>query len=46
MTYRGMQKGSIVNGERNILYLNLGWGLGLGMVINGLLYEGKSRLCR
>lgn len=42
MTYGECLKGSIVNGERNILYLNLGWGLGLGMVINGLLYEGKS----
>lgn len=42
MTYGECMKGSIVNGERNILYVNLGWGLGLGIVINGELYEGKS----
>lgn len=42
MTYGECLKGSIVNGERNILYLNLGWGLGLGIVINSVLYEGKS----
>ena len=42
MTYGECMKGSIVNGERNILYVNLGWGLGLGIVINSELYEGKS----
>lgn len=41
MTYGESIRGSI-NGEKNILYVNLGWGLGLGMIINGELYEGKS----
>ncbi|MCM1140191.1 MAG: ROK family transcriptional regulator [Muribaculum sp.] len=41
MTYGESIRGSI-NGEANILYINLGWGLGLGMIINGTLYEGKS----
>lgn len=42
MTYGECLKGSTVSGEKNILYVNLGWGLGLGIVINGNLYEGKS----
>lgn len=42
MTYGDCLKGAIINGEQNILYVNLGWGLGLGIVINGSLYEGKS----
>lgn len=41
MTYGESLRGSI-NGEKNVLYVNLGWGLGLGMIINGELYEGKS----
>lgn len=42
MTYGECLRGSTVSGEKNILYVNLGWGLGLGIVINGMLYEGKS----
>ncbi len=42
MTYGECLKGSTVSGEKNILYVNLGWGLGLGIVINGSVYEGKS----
>ena len=42
MTYGECLRGSLVSGEKNILYVNLGWGLGLGMVINGVVYEGKS----
>lgn len=42
MTYGECLRGSTVSGEKNILYVNLGWGLGLGIVINGILYEGKS----
>lgn len=42
MTYGECLRGSIVNGEKNILYVNLGWGLGLGIVIDGKLYGGKS----
>ena len=32
MTYGDCLKGAIINGEQNILYVNLGWGLGLGIV--------------
>lgn len=42
MTYGECLKGSTVSGEKNFLYVNLGWGLGLGIVINGAVYEGKS----
>lgn len=41
MTYGESIRG-VVAGEKNVLYVNLGWGLGLGMIINGALYEGKS----
>lgn len=32
----------IVKGEKNILFINMGWGLGLSIYINGELYYGKS----
>jgi glucokinase-like ROK family protein len=32
----------IVNGEKNVLFLNLDYGIGMGVVINGELYYGKS----
>ena len=41
MTYGEMVKG-IVKGEKNIIFINLSWGLGCGLVINGELYTGKS----
>lgn len=41
MTYGELFQGC-VNGEKNVLYVNLGWGLGLGIIINGVVYEGKS----
>lgn len=41
MTYGEFLRGS-VDGEKNVLYVNLGWGLGLGIIINGVIYEGKS----
>ena len=31
-----------VNGEKDVLFLNLDYGIGLGMFINGQLYYGKS----
>ena len=31
-----------VKGEKNIVFVNLSWGLGVGLVINGQLYAGKS----
>ena len=32
----------VVNGEKNILFVNVSWGLGLGIFIDGKLYYGKS----
>ncbi|WP_106829612.1 ROK family transcriptional regulator [Parabacteroides pacaensis] len=29
-------------GERNVLFINLNWGLGAGIIIDGKLYYGKS----
>lgn len=31
-----------VKGERNVLFINISWGLGIGIVIDGNLYKGKS----
>lgn len=30
------------NGEKNILFINVSWGLGIGMILDGQLYYGKS----
>ena len=30
------------NGEKNLLFINVSWGLGLGMILNGQLYYGRS----
>jgi predicted NBD/HSP70 family sugar kinase len=32
----------VVNGEKNVLFLNLDYGLGMGIMINSQLYYGKS----
>ncbi|WP_026903055.1 ROK family transcriptional regulator [Pedobacter glucosidilyticus] len=32
----------VVNGEKNVLFLNVDYGLGLGIIINNQLYYGKS----
>lgn len=32
----------IVSDEKNVLFLNYGWGIGIGIIINGKLYYGKS----
>lgn len=32
----------VVKGEKNVLFINMAWGLGLGIIINGNLYYGKS----
>lgn len=42
MTYGECLKGNTLNGEKDVLYVNLSWGLGLGIMINGVQYEGKS----
>lgn len=31
-----------IKGEKNIIYINIGWGIGNGLIINGELYYGKS----
>lgn len=41
MAYGEYIKGC-VSGEKNVLYVNVSWGLGLGIIVNGQLYYGKS----
>lgn len=38
----GEYSNGIVSGEKNVLFINLDHGIGLGIVINGQLYYGKS----
>lgn len=40
-TYGEYARGA-VEGERNVLFFNVSWGLGLGIIINGELYRGRS----
>lgn len=32
----------VVKGAKNVLFINIGWGLGMGIMIDGKLYKGKS----
>lgn len=41
MTYGEYLQGC-VKGEKNILFVNISWGLGMGIIINGRIYMGKS----
>lgn len=41
MAYGEYMQG-VVKGEKNILFVNMSWGLGLGIIINGKPYYGKS----
>lgn len=41
MTYGEYMQGC-VKGEKNILFVNISWGLGIGIVIDGKIYTGKS----
>lgn len=41
MTYGEYMQG-VVKGEKNILFVNMSWGLGLGIIIDGKVYYGKS----
>ena len=41
MTYGEMTKG-VVKGEKNVIFVNLSWGIGCGLILNGELYTGKS----
>lgn len=41
MAYGEFLKGA-ANGEKHIIFINLSWGLGMGIIINGDIYGGKS----
>lgn len=41
MTYGEYMKGN-VTGEKNIIFVNISWGLGIGIIIDGKIYTGKS----
>lgn len=32
----------VVKGEKNIIFINVSWGLGMGIIIDGRIYKGKS----
>lgn len=38
----GEYMNGVVNGEKNVLFINVSWGLGLGIITDGKLYYGKS----
>lgn len=41
MTYGEYMKGN-VKGEKDIIFVNISWGLGIGIIIDGKIYTGKS----
>lgn len=41
MAYGEYMKG-VVDGEKDVIFVNIGWGLGIGIIIGGKLYYGKS----
>lgn len=41
MTYGEFIKGN-VKGEKNIIFINLSWGLGSGLILGGKIFMGKS----
>ncbi len=41
MTYGEYMQGC-VKGEKNIIFVNVSWGLGIGIIIDGRIYTGKS----
>lgn len=41
MTYGEYLQGC-VKGEKDIIFVNIGWGLGIGIIIDGKIYTGKS----
>lgn len=41
MTYGEMNKG-VVKGEKDVIFVNLSWGIGCGLIIGGELFMGKS----
>lgn len=38
----GEYMSGVVKGQHNILFVNVGWGLGLGIITDGILHYGKS----
>ena len=32
----------VVGGEKDVIFVNIGWGVGIGIICNGKLYYGKS----
>ncbi|MCI1648007.1 MAG: ROK family transcriptional regulator [Bacteroides sp.] len=41
MTYGEYMQGC-VKGEKDIIFINVSWGLGIGIIIDGKIYKGKS----
>lgn len=41
MLYGEFMKG-VVKGQRHIVFINVSWGLGMSIIIDGKLYQGKS----
>lgn len=41
MAYGEYMKGA-VEGQKNVIFVNISWGLGIGIIIDGKLYYGKS----
>ncbi len=41
MAYGEYMKG-VVEGEKDVIFVNVSWGLGIGIIIDGKLYYGKS----
>lgn len=41
MTYGEYLKGNVSN-EKNVIFVNISWGLGIGIIIDGKIYTGKS----
>lgn len=41
MTYGEYLQGYVRN-ERNVLFINISWGIGIGIIIDGKIYRGKS----
>jgi len=41
MAYGEYMKGA-VKGEKNLIFVNISWGLGVGIILDGKLYYGKS----
>ena len=36
------QKFGIAKAQKNVMVINLGWGIGLGMIVNGEIFRGHN----